>query len=530
LEIKYNQFANSESIVTVEAKGIVVLKFTGKLAAGKALDLLELDVMGKTSLAFHQDFTFGIKLGLKHDQKNYGINAEFKTKTTVYKVAVDALDVDLIHYKGNLVLMWNLPGLPKISEFKAALNIDVPAMKLIVDVDVNKVKIFNSIVNADVPAKKLTIDVNLKGVKIFELTSTADVAAKKFTIDVNVKGVKVLQLTGEVDWTPAAANIVLRGTLNNKKIELVAKRTGYEKINYSLNVFGKKITFVNANNIRSVKDFDINAALDVFGHKITFVTANKIRTFNDFDVTATLTIDEKISKMMNTGKHLQTIGLELKSKPTGAEVQVNGKLSLNAKAFNLDFKMKQAAGEFKLALKGIKNNLMMEYKNKADGKLFALKVNDKTIQIFENFSKMGGDYAAPIKFSMTENLKNTQLSLSLNIQDQSFKMKAGRGAKFIEINGKTKLTGTNKYYLRLQGATEAAPKLFDIKGSATYPLEWNLEVTFKQATKITFVAKAAQDLSECNVDFKIVRSAKEELTTTLKMVNRENEKSVNALF
>ena len=528
LEISYNNFANSEGIVTVEAKGIVVLKFTGKLAAAKPLDLLELDVMGKTS--YTGDFTFGIKLGLKHDQKNYGINAEFKTKTTVYKFAVEALDADLIHYKGNLVLLWNLPGLPKISEFKAALNIDVPAMKLIADVDVNKVKVFNAIVNADVPAKKLTIDVNLKGVKIFELTLSADVAAKKFTIDVNVKGVKVLKLAGKVDWTPAAVDIALIGTLNNKKIELVAKRTGYEKINYSLNVFGKKVTFVNANNIRSAKDFDINAALDILGDKITFVTANKIRTFNDFDVTATLTIAEKFSKMMNLGKAVQTIGLELKSKPTGAEVLVNGKLLLNAKAFNLDFKMNQAAGEFKLALKGIKNNLMMEYKNKEDGKLFSLKVNDKTIQIFENFSKMGGDYAAPIKFSMTESLQNTQLSLSLNIQDQSFKMKAGRGAKFIEINGKTKLTGTDKYYLRLQGATEAAPKLFDIKGSATYPLEWNLEVTFKQATKITFVAKAAQDLSECNVDFKIVRSAKEELTTTLKMINRENEKSVDALF
>ena len=119
---------------------------------------------------------------------------------------------------------------------------------------------------------------------------------------------------------------------------------------------------------------------------------------------------------------------------------------------------------------------------------------------------MGGDYAAPIKFTMTESLQNTQLSLSLNIQDQSFKMKAGRGAKFIEINGKTKLTGTNKYYLRLQGATEAEPKLFDIKGSVTYPREWNLEVTFRQTTKITFVAKATQDHSESNINFAIVRN------------------------
>ena len=322
----------------------------------------------------------------------------------------------------------------------------------------------------------------------------------------------------------------LLGVVNgDNKIELVAKGLGqYQKIYYALDVFGKKITFLNSNQIRSVKDLDINAALGLFGDKITFVIANKIRSVNNFDVTATLGIAKNIAKMMGVSKVAQTIELELKSKPSYA--QVYGKLSLNALVDNLDFKMNQAAGEFKLALKGIKNNLMMEYKNKEDGKLFSLKVNDKTIQIFENFSKMGGDYAAPIKFSMTESLQNTQLSLSLNIQDQSFKMKAGRGAKFIEINGKTKLTGTDKYYLRLQGATEAAPKLFDIKGSATYPLEWNLEVTFKQATKITFVAKAAQDLSECNVDFKIVRSAKEELTTTLKMINRENEKSVDALF
>ena len=291
-----------------------------------------------------------------------------------------------------------------------------------------------------------------------------------------------------------------------------------------MDVFGKKITFLNSNHICSVKDLDIHAALGLFGDKITFVIGNKIRSVNNFDVTATLGIAKNIAKMMGVGKVAQTIKIELKSKPSYA--QVYGKLSLNALVDNLDLKMNQAAGDFKLL--GTKNNLMLEYKNKEDGKLFSLKV--KTIQIFENFSKMGGDYAAPIKFLMTESLQNTQLSLSLNIQDQSFKMKAGRGAKFIEINGKTKLTGTNKYYLRLQGATEAVPKLFDIKGSATYPLEWNLEVTFKQTTKITFIAKAAQDLSECNLDFKIVRSAKEELTTTLKMINKENEKSVNALF
>ena len=296
-----------------------------------------------------------------------------------------------------------------------------------------------------------------------------------------------------------------------------------------MDVFGKKITFLNSNHICSVKDLDIHAALGLFGDKITFVIGNKIRSVNNFDVTATLGIAKNIAKMMGVGKVAQTIKIELKSKPSYA--QVYGKLSLNALVDNLDLKMNQAAGDFKLL--GTKNNLMLEYKNKEDGKLFSLKV--KTIQIFENFSKMDGVYAAPIKFSMIESLQNTQLSLSLNIQDQSFrgssfKMKAGRGAKFIEINGKTKLTGTNKYYLRLQGATESAPKLFDIKGSATYPLEWNLEVTFKETTKITFVAKAAQDLSECNVDFKIVRSAKEELTTTLKMINKENEKSVNALF
>ena len=305
----------------------------------------------------------------------------------------------------------------------------------------------------------------------------------------------------------------------------------YEKIYYALDVFGKKITFLSSNKFSSVKDLDINAALGLFGDKITFVIGNKIRSVNNFDVTATLDIAKNIAKMMGVGKVAQTIELQLKSKPSYA--QVYGKLSLNALVDNLDLKMNQAAGDFKML--GTKNNLMLEYKNKEDGKLFSLKVNDKTIQIFENLSKMGGVYAAPIKFSMTESLQNTQLSLSLNIQDQSFrglsfKMKAGRGAKFIEINGKTKLTVTNKYYLRLQGATEAAPKLFDIKGSATYPLEWNLEVTFKETTKITFVTKAAQDLSECNVDFKIVRSAKEELTTTLKMINKENEKSVNALF
>ena len=296
-----------------------------------------------------------------------------------------------------------------------------------------------------------------------------------------------------------------------------------------MDVFGKKITFLNSNHICSVKDLDIHAALGLFGDKITFVIGNKIRSVNNFDVTATLGIAKNIAKMMGVGKVAQTIKIELKSKPSYA--QVYGKLSLNALVDNLDLKMNQAAGDFKLL--GTKNNLMLEYKNKEDGKLFSLKV--KTIQIFENFSKMDGVYAAPIKFSMIESLQNTQLSLSLNIQDQSFrgssfKMKAGRGAKFIEINGKTKLTGTNKYYLRLQGATEATPKLLDIKGSATYPLEWKSEVTFTQTTKITFEARAAQDLSECIVKFDIIRNARKELTTTLKMVNGENEKLINSEF
>ena len=93
---------------------------------------------------------------------------------------------------------------------------------------------------------------------------------------------------------------------------------------------------------------------------------------------------QPIAKMMDVGKVAQTIKIELKSKPSYA--QVYGKLSLNALVDNLDLKMNQAAGDFKML--GTKNNLMLEYKNKEDGKLFSLKVNDKTSQIFENLSKM----------------------------------------------------------------------------------------------------------------------------------------------
>ena len=47
----------------------------------------------------------------------------------------------------------------------------------------------------------------------------------------------------------------LLGVVNgDKKIELVAKGLGqYQKIYYALDVFGKKITFLNSNQIRSVK-------------------------------------------------------------------------------------------------------------------------------------------------------------------------------------------------------------------------------------------------------------------------------------
>ena len=81
----------------------------------------------------------------------------------------------------------------------------------------------------------------------------------------------------------------LLGVVNGgKKIELVAKGLGQcEKIYYALDVFGKKITFLNSNQICSVKDLDIHAALGLFGDKITFVIGNKIRSVNNFDVTAT---------------------------------------------------------------------------------------------------------------------------------------------------------------------------------------------------------------------------------------------------
>merc|ERR1711963_249714 len=99
--------------------------------------------------------------------------------------------------------------------------------------------------------------VDVDNVKVFKSTLAVDVPNKKFTIDINVKGVKILELTGEVDWTLAASNIIVRAVINgNKNIELVAKRQGYyENIDYALEIFGDKITFVSVNKINSAKDF-----------------------------------------------------------------------------------------------------------------------------------------------------------------------------------------------------------------------------------------------------------------------------------
>ena len=48
--------------------------------------------------------------------------------------------------------------------------------------------------------------------------------------------------------------------------------------------------------------------------------------------------------------------------------------------------------------------------------------------------------------------------------------------------------------------------VYKITQDQAYPYEWKLEVTFRQTTKITFIAKVTQDLSECNVILTIVRN------------------------
>ena len=63
-------------------------------------------------------------------------------------------------------------------------------------------------------------------------------------------------------------------------------------------------------------------------------------------------------------------------------------------------------------------------------------------------------------------------------------------AKF--VTGNAKNPASNKYIVLLEGATDTQPQLFNIKAVAVYPLQWNVEVTFKQTTKIVVKVREKQ--------------------------------------
>jgi hypothetical protein len=192
-------------------------------------------------------------------------------------------------------------------------------------------------------------------------------------------------------WTPASANVVITGLIGNKKIEFVAKRQGYTNIDYSLDIFGDKITFVNVNNIRSKVNFDVKA---------------------------TLTIAQKLAKMIGIGHNEQKIELGIKSKRANGALNVEGTLSLNGRSYEIKFENVPGEHKFKLTLKPSSgaNFFVAEVKDKTDGRVLTLQVTGKTLQIFENLStRTVGDLSSPIEIKMTENLQNTKLTFNLDI-------------------------------------------------------------------------------------------------------------------
>ena len=97
-------------------------------------------------------------------------------------------------------------------------------------------------------------------------------------------------------------------------------------------------------------------------------------------------------------------------------------------------------------------------------------------------------------------------------------------AKF--ITGNAKKDGNNKYLILLEWATDTQPELFKIKAVAVYPLDWNLEVTFKQTTKIVVKANAVKDLSEITSSFEIIRNSNKFFKWTMQVVNTADVKSM----
>jgi len=389
-------------------------------------------------------FSYGTKFALKHSNGAYGITGELSAKNNVYKFNIDLVDLDLHTYKGKLTVNWDLPNVRFVSKFLMVANLDVPA--------------------------------------------------RKISTNVKVNGQEKIRFNGEGFWTVASAKFTLVAVFTGKqthKIEIVADREGYKNINLKLDVLGGKITYENTNVINSQKDFDIKAKL---------------------------TLNPQLLKMVRMAPNQQTIELELKSLPTMTKsypptlqkLSVFGKLTLNKKSYTLDYKHKNneqnQLDQFKLSLTPSEgpNKLVVEYKNKDDGKLLTLQVRDKTLQIFENLTKNG----QPIKITMSENIKNTKLTFNLDKVQKSFSLTAAKGTNSVVIKGEAKnaiklefnenikntklVFNLDKVQKNFELTAEQGPKKVLIKGAAKDVIKFDFSETIKN-TKLTLNLDTVQN-------------------------------------
>ena len=224
-----------------------------------------------------------------------------------------------------------------------------------------------------------------------------------------------------LNWTPKAADVVVKAIIGgSKKIEFVAKRQGFSHIDYKLEIFGGKMTFLNDNDIRGYVG----------------------------DVKATLTINPKLAKMIGIGTNEQKIELGVKSTNPGGVRTTDGTLALNGRAYKINVVTIPAEQRFKLSLGPASgaNLFVAELKNKDDGRVLTLQITGKSLQIYEDLSRRAlGDLSRPVNIKMTENLQHTQLNFRLDVQGKTLKLKAGRGSKFVQVTGKRSFKLLFKY-------------------------------------------------------------------------------------
>ena len=434
IEIKWTPNGN-EYQLDVQTKGFIESTSRGKVTLETGEETLEWKIQWNSHNKGRQ--TYAMKIALEHKDSNYGMNFIAERNNKRYKVATDLSIESSSIGKGNARI--DLPGL---TEAEIKLNFDLAS-----------------------PRKVFRAHMELDG--------------------------RRYGLNSQTEWSKESSNIVIQAAAGSKKIEFSAKRKGFEKINY---------------------------VLDIMGEKITFDSTNDFRGESDFIVKAELSIAESLSAGI-----MQKLELNLDSESVGnSGSSMNGLLKTDDKGYKIVYNHLDSGMEFDFLIEDLQNGkkVKIDYKKKNDNKELVVMVNENFVKLSESLSTNSD--LINIKFE--ENTLNTHLDMSINPVTKEGHLKAGKGSKFVKVSGKANLEGSN-FELQLKGSNENNPELLVLNADLVYPLKWNLEAKFK-GTNLKVNTVIDDSLTEGKLSFSFVGGQKD-INMDSSFVNRDDDKEVD---